>query len=474
MTRSLYVASRPRATDRTLAVQDKYTGAPFEEVAVAGAQEVEDAIAAADAARDAMARTPIHRRAAALRGVASALRDRREAFTRALIAEVGKPVALARGEVDRAIETFTISAEEAGRQGGETLPLDATRLGEGLFGMTVRRPIGPCSFITPFNFPLNLAAHKIGPAIAAGCPCVLKPDDRTPITSLMLGEILAGLDLPEGAFGVLPCPDEGRDLFTTDDRLRLLSFTGSPKVGWELKSRAGRKRVVLELGGNAACIVDETADTDRAIERIAFGAFYQAGQSCISVQRVFAHESVYGRIRDGVVERARAISGRRGRDDESAILGPVIDAAAAERIVSWLDEAVAAGARVLTGGGRDGAWVEPTVVERAPRDVRLSCEEVFGPVVLLAPFDEFGAALAAADDSAWGLQAGVFTARLDRALQALDRLEVGGVIVNDIPSTRADAMPYGGVKGSGLGREGPRWAIRDMTEKRLLVINRRV
>jgi len=260
---------------------------------------------------------------------------------------------------------------------------------------------------------------------------------------------------------------------TTDDRLKLLSFTGSPRVGWALKARAGRKRVALELGGNAACIVDETVDPARVIERIAAGGFSQAGQSCISVQRVLVHRSIYDAVRDGVAQGAEKINLRRDRDDESAILGPVIDETSAERIESWLADAVAAGARVIVGGRRAGAWVEPTVVEGTPHDARLWSDEVFGPVVVFEPFDEFEEALAVADDSAWGLQAGVFTERIDRALRALERLEIGGVIVNDIPSTRLDSMPYGGVKGSGLGREGPRWAIEDMTETRVMVVSRR-
>ena len=470
--RPIHIGGEPRRSGRTAAVADKYTGATLAEVSVAGRAEVDEAIGVAAGARRAMAALPISARRDALLEIARALGQRREEFAGVLVAEVGKPISLARGEVDRAIDTFTLSAQEASRLTGDVLPLGGGAPGAGTVGLTRRAPIGVCSFITPFNFPLNLAAHKIGPAIAAGCPWVLKPDDRTPITSLLLAEVLAGLDLPGGAFSVLPCPDDGRELFSEDDRLSLLSFTGSPVVGWALRARAGRKRVVLELGGNAACIVDEGARVDHVAERIAAGAFAQAGQSCISVQRVLAHESVYAPLRDGLIERAKEMDAVRGAHDESALLGPLIDERSALRVQEWVGEAVDAGARVIVGGAREGAWFTPTILENTPRTARVSRQEVFGPVMTIEPFEDFDEAISIADDSEWGLQAGVFTDRLDRAWRAFDRLEVGGVIVNDIPTARSDAAPYGGVKGSGVGREGPRYAIRDMTELRLMVLTR--
>lgn len=468
----IWLAGQPRRTDRREPVQDKYTGADAFEVCVAQRAEVAEAIGAAWDARRAMRDFPLDSRIDALRKVAEMLRNRRDEFAEVMRIEAGKPVGPARAEIDRAVTTFTISADEAGRLGRERLPFDATGQGRDYSAVIARVPIGVCSFITPFNFPVNLVAHKIGPAIAAGCPFVLKPDSRTPVSALMLGELLAATDIPPAAWSVLPCPDDGRDLFTEDDRPALLSFTGSPKVGWKLKTKAGRKRVVLELGGNAACIVDEGAAVDFAVERIAHGAFAYAGQSCISVQRVFAHSSVYESVRDGLVARAGNIDKQRDPDDESTLLGPVIDAAAAERIDSWIREAVAAGARVLTGGERDGVWVSPTVLENTPHDVKVSCQEVFGPVVTVEPFDDFDGALERADASEWGLQAGVFTPSLERAERAFDRLEVGAVVVNDVPTVRLDAAPYGGVKGSGLGREGPRWAIEDMTEIRAMLTRR--
>ena len=470
--RPIWLAGRPRATDRREPVLDKFTGKVAHAVCVAGRAEVDEAIGAAWDARRAMRDVPLDSRIAALRNVAEMLRRRRDEFAEVMRIEAGKPIGPARAEIDRAVTTFTLCADEAGRLGGERLPIDATAQGRAYTAVTMRVPIGVCSLITPFNFPVNLVAHKIGPAIAAGCPFVLKPDSRTPVSALLLGELLAATDLPPAAWSILPCPDDGRELFTEDDRPALLSFTGSPKVGWELKNKAGRKRVVLELGGNAACIVDEGAAADFAVERIAYGAFAYAGQSCISVQRVFAHRSVYESVRDGLVARAKKFDEQRDPHDESTLFGPVIDTDAAERIETWISEAVAAGARVLTGGSREGAWVSPTVLENTPHDVNVSCNEVFGPVVTIEPFEDFDDAIERADASEWGLQAGVFTPSVDRAELAFARLEVGAVVINDVPTVRLDAAPYGGVKGSGLGREGPRWAIEDMTEIRAMLTRR--
>jgi acyl-CoA reductase-like NAD-dependent aldehyde dehydrogenase len=338
--------------------------------------------------------------------------------------------------------------------------------------MWKRVPVGPCSFISPFNFPLNLAAHKIAPAIAVGCPFVMKPASRTPLGALVIGEVLAETDLPAGAFSILPAHRDGADLFTTDDRLKLLSFTGSPEVGWDLKARAGKKKVVLELGGNAAVIIDHDADLEDAAERTLFGAFYQSGQSCVGVQRIIVHESVYAAFRDLLVAKARKLIAG-DPSDEATFIGPMIDVKEAARLDGWIAEARAAGATLLCGGGRDGAMLDATLLEGVPRGVTLASEEAFGPVAYFSKFSDFDAALAEVNDSRFGLQTGVFTRDLFHMLKAWDRLEVGGVIINDVPSYRVDNMPYGGVKDSGLGREGIRFAMEDMTEIRNLVIRRR-
>jgi acyl-CoA reductase-like NAD-dependent aldehyde dehydrogenase len=338
--------------------------------------------------------------------------------------------------------------------------------------MWKRVPIGPCSFISPYNFPLNLTAHKIAPALAVGCPFVLKPASLTPVGALIMGEVLAETDLPEGAFSILPCRRDGADLFTTDERLKLLSFTGSPGVGWELKARAGKKPVILELGGNAACVVDEDADLDDAVSRIIHGAFYQSGQSCISVQRVIAHESLYERFREKLVAATQALKMGDPKDPDTFI-GPMISEGEASRLHGWILSAVAAGAKLLCGGNRKGTMLEATLLEDVPKNEDVVCQEAFGPVAILSRFSDFEAALREVNDSAFGLQAGIFTRDLYKAHRAWDVLEVGGVVIGDVPSWRVDHMPYGGVKDSGLGREGIRWAIEDMTEIRLLVIRTR-
>jgi len=335
--------------------------------------------------------------------------------------------------------------------------------------MWKRVPIGPCSFISPFNFPLNLAAHKVAPALAAGCPFVLKPASLTPIGALVIGEVLAETDLPRGAFSILPCTRAGAARFTEDERLKLLSFTGSPGVGWDLKAKAGKKPVVLELGGNAAVIVDEDADLDDAIERIVFGAFYQSGQSCIGVQRIIVHSSLYNSFRTALVEKTRALVSGDPKL-ESTFIGPMISEKEATRLQGWVEAAVEAGATLLCGGTRDGAMLEATLLEDVPGGQDVVMQEAFGPVAVLSTFDDFDSALAEVNDSVFGLQAGIFTRDLYKAHAAWDRLEVGGVVIGDVPSWRVDHMPYGGVKDSGLGREGVKFAIEDMTEVRLMVI----
>ena len=352
---------------------------------------------------------------------------------------------------------------------GEVIELEITERARGYSGMSKRVPIGPCSFISPFNFPLNLAAHKVAPAIAAGCCFVLKPASRTPLGAIIMGEVLAETDMPLGSFSILPCSRDGADLFTTDDRFKLLSFTGSPDVGWALKAKAGKKPVILELGGNAACVVDHDTDLNDAIERIVFGAYYQSGQSCISVQRIIVHESIYDEFKSAFVEKVSQLV-HGDPLDESTFIGPMIAESEAKRLEDWIKQAVSKGADLLCGGKREGAMLEATILENVPNDCDVNSEEAFGPVSVLSKFNDFDEALKEVDNSQFGLQAGIFTRDIYKAHTAWDTLEVGGVVIGDVPSWRVVNMPYGGVKESGLGREGIRYAIEDMTEIRLMVL----
>jgi acyl-CoA reductase-like NAD-dependent aldehyde dehydrogenase len=464
-----YLAGAAEDSSDRLAVTDKYSGEVATQVALADADAIERAIAAAHGARQAMARFPSYARREVLFHCASRFAERAEELAHALCIEAGKPIRDARGEVTRLVDTFRIASEEAGRSYGEVLPMDLSARAANYSGMWKRVPIGACSFITPFNFPLNLVAHKVAPAIAAGCPFVLKPSSLTPVGALIIGEVLAETDLPEGAFSILPCDLSNAAPFYADERLALLSFTGSPKVGWQLKRDAGKKRVVLELGGNAAVVVDHDADLDDVVERIRIGAFYQSGQSCISVQRIVIHHAIYETLKEKLVADTRAL--RMGDpSEESTFVGPIISDKEAERIESWIRNAVEHGARLLCGGGREGKMVEPTLLESVPKTEPLYSAEAFGPVAVLEPFSDFDEALRIVNDSAYGLQAGLFVRDISKIQRAWDELEVGGVIIGDVPSWRVDHMPYGGVKNSGIGREGIRFAIEDMTEIRLLAI----
>jgi acyl-CoA reductase-like NAD-dependent aldehyde dehydrogenase len=464
-----YVANEPEAPNQDLEVVDKYRGTVATRVALADEDVIDRAIAAAVSAAPAMAELAAYERQAVLQHCVDRFTARADEMADALCIEAGKPIKDSRGEVSRLIDTFRVAAEESVRNTGEVLPLDISPRARGYSGMWKRVPIGPCSFIAPFNFPLNLAAHKVAPALAIGCPFVLKPASLTPVGALMIAEVLAETDLPKGAFSVLPCQRSGAALFTEDPRLKLLSFTGSPSVGWDLKARAGKKKVVLELGGNAAVIVDEDADLDDVVERIVIGAFYQSGQSCIGVQRIIAHEDVYESLRDRLVAATRELIAGDPKD-EATFIGPMISEKEATRLDGWVQSAVQGGAKLLCGGERDGAMLEATLLEDVPAGEDVVCKEAFGPVAVLSRFTDFDEALARVNDSVFGLQAGVFTRDLYRAMRAWDALEVGGVVIGDVPSWRVDHMPYGGVKDSGLGREGIRFAMEDMSEVRLLVI----
>jgi glyceraldehyde-3-phosphate dehydrogenase (NADP+) len=435
----------------------------------ATAEQYEEAVEAAVAAFEVTRRLPAYERAAILRAISAGIRARREELGRLIALEAGKPIRDALVEVDRATLTFRLGAEEAERIGGELMPLDLMASSKGRIGITRRFPVGPVAAISPFNFPLNLAAHKLAPAIAAGCSIVLKPPSKDPLTMLTVAEIVGEAGAPAGSVSILPMSRELGDRLVEDDRFKVLSFTGSPAVGWDMKARAGKKRIVLELGGNAGAIVDRTADLEWAVRRIAVGAFSYAGQVCISVQRVFVHDDVF----DAFVERFTAASAalRLGDPlDPQTDLGPMVDEKAALRTRAWIDEAVAMGGRVLLGGTADGTFFPPTILADTPVEARVCSQEAFAPLVVLFRFSDFDDAVRRVNHSQYGLQVGVFTNDLANAFAGFDELEVGGVILNDIPTYRIDHMPYGGVKDSGLGREGLRYAIEDMTEIRILVV----
>ncbi|MCB9681868.1 MAG: aldehyde dehydrogenase family protein [Alphaproteobacteria bacterium] len=451
-------------------IASPFDGRLVRRVCRATPEHLEQALAAADAAAPTLAALSPARRAEILEVARQGVTDHRDALVAALVDEAGKPVTAARGEVDRCLDTFTDAAWAARSALGSLEPLDALNPGEGRVGLVARVPVGPVAAITPFNFPLNLVAHKLAPAIAAGCPVILKPAPQTPGAALILGRILTDAGLPDGGLSVLPLSNEDAGPLSSDPRVRFLSFTGSAKVGWALKARAAHMRVALELGGNAGVYVAEDADLDRAVARIAAGGFGYAGQSCISVQRVYVHRSRYDAFVDALVAHVATTVRAGDPHDDDVTVGPVIRQRDAERIVAWVDEAVQAGATVRCGGTADGTLVAPTVLTGAPPDAKVMCEEVFGPVVTVVPVADDDEALRRLDDTAYGLQAAVFTRRVDLVLRAWRTLHVGGVIHDDASAWRVDLMPYGGTKDSGIGREGPRHAVLEYTEPRILVL----
>lgn len=454
---------------REMVVRSPYNRAEVGRCGEATAAEVERALAAASGAREAMAAMPSWRRSQALRGLEAAVERNQEEFAALMAAEAGKPLRDARGEVQRARLTLRTAAEEALRIGGELAPLDLNGAAEGRFSISRRVPVGVVAGITPFNFPLNLVLHKLAPALACGCPVIIKASPRAPLTALRLGELALEQDLPSGAVNVLAGGAEPVEQLLSDERVALFSFTGSAAVGWELKARAGRKRVVLELGGNAANIVHHDADLGLAAARLTAGAFAYAGQSCISVQRVLVHRAIYSELRGRLVERAQQL--RLGDpSEENTDVGPMITVEAAARAFAWMEEAVAAGARAACGMKHEGSLIWPTILEEVPADAAISREEAFAPVLLLQAYDDAEEALRLANASRYGLQAGVFTRDLDFALAAFKKLEVGAVLINEVSNWRMDPMPYGGVKDSGFGREGIQSSIEEMTEPRLLIL----
>jgi len=467
----IYLAGEFVRAGTPLEVHDPATGDLVATTWQAGPDELERATVAAVDAFNVTRRLGSYERRDALAHVAQRISDDADELAELLTRESGKPIRDAKAEVLRGSLTFRTAAEEALRINGEWLPLDWTAANRGRSGIVRRYPIGPVAGISPFNFPLNLAAHKVAPAIAAGCSVVLKPPSKDPLVMLRIAGYLAETDLPKGAVSILPMDRPTGDRMVADERFKLLSFTGSPSVGWKMKEEAGKKKVVLELGGNAGVIVDETADLDWAVARLAFGAFAYAGQVCISVQRIYVVESIFEEFQRRFVERVQQLTVGSPLDPATD-LGPMVDAKAVARTHEWVGEALARGARALVGGAPDGLFYPATVLVDVPKDARVCGEEVFAPVVNLFPVPDFAAAIAELNDSQFGLQCGVFTNDLERTLRAHDELDVGGIIVNDVPTWRTDAMPYGGVKDSGLGREGLRWSIEDMTEPRLLAFAR--
>ncbi|MET0515843.1 MAG: aldehyde dehydrogenase family protein [Nitrospiraceae bacterium] len=470
--RPFLTAGRWQQTATTTKILNPFNGDIVAEVCQAGAGDLEVAVQSTLEGARVMRDFPGHLRSSLLQKVSVLLDARAEEIARTIMAEGGKPITDARREVSRAVHTFSIAAEEAKRIAGEMLPLDWTPATEAHWGLTRRFPIGPILGITPFNFPLNLVAHKVAPALAAGNAILIKPAPQTPLTALLLGEVIMEAGFPEGAVNIVPCSNPIAERLVTDPRFKLLSFTGSAAVGWMLKGKSGKKKVVLELGGNAGVIVEPDADLDWAAQRCASGGFVYAGQTCISVQRILVHESIADAFTKKLLALVALVKTGDPADD-ATVVGPLIDSSATRRVESWIQEAVAQGARVLAGGARKESILEATVMSQVTPSMKVSCEEVFGPLVTVTPYRQFEQAVAMMNNSPYGLQAGIFSQDVNRLFAAFRDLEVGAVLANEIPTFRAEHMPYGGVKDSGLGREGVRYAIEEMTEPRLLVLNLR-
>ncbi|MGO8947201.1 MAG: aldehyde dehydrogenase family protein [Ktedonobacterales bacterium] len=460
------------SSGHTVEIRSPYDDSLVAVIHRAGPQEIEEAIASAVRAFQITRRLPSWKRCDVLERISRGILERREEFARTIALEAGKPIKTARAEVDRASFTFKVASEEARRIYGEIVPLDWLPGNEDRVAEIYRVPLGVVTGITPFNFPLNLVAHKVAPALAAGDPILIRPASQTPVSALMLGELVLAAGWPEGGIAVLPSATEDAAPLVEDERIRALTFTGSPVVGWELKQRAGRKRVTLELGGNAGVIIHHDADVAYAAERITWGGFSYAGQSCISVQRVFVHQDCYQPFLDALLPRVRAL--KVGDPlDEATDVGPVINGGESERVATWVDEARSGGAEALLGGEHRGTLWEPTILAGVAATMRVANREVFAPLISIIPYTDAHEAIHAVDQSDFGLQAGIFTRDLLLAREAFLEIEVGGLIVNDVPTYRIDHMPYGGVKHSGSGREGLRYAIEEMTEMKLLALNYR-
>ncbi|MEM6992566.1 MAG: aldehyde dehydrogenase family protein [Myxococcota bacterium] len=450
-------------------VVNPYDGSPVREVAVASAGDIDDAIERAVAAFEHTRRLPAHRRAALAQGVAARIGERAEALAQGITAESGKPITLSRAEVARAQTTFSLAAAACYDVGGQVHPVDLSAAAEGRLCLHVRVPRGPVAAIAPFNFPLNLIAHKLAPALAVGASTVLKPPPQCPLTGLSLAEILVEAGAPDGAISALHCSPDTAQRMVEDPRMRVLSFTGSDRVGWRLKALAGPKQVLLELGGNAPCVLDRGVDVEAIMPRLLTGAWGHAGQVCIKVQRVLVHRSYHDAFLDAFVRHTEALA-VGDPTDPATVVGPMIDVDAADRVVRWVDEATRAGAVVHCGGRRERSVVWPTVLTGVPADAKVLTDEVFGPVTVVQPYEDFGEALRSCNAGRYGLQAGVFTRDIGRALHAFETLDYGGVMINDVPTFRVDNFPYGGVKDSGFGREGVRFAMEEMSEPKVLVM----
>lgn len=467
-TYSIYCGGKFISTSHALEVKNPHAGETFATTFLAGTDELEAAIVAAQAVKHEMKILPSWKKFEILRQVSDSITADRERLALVLCKESGKPMRYALAEIDRAAQTFLVAAEEAKRLPKEYISLDWTKAGEGKEGVVNYFPVGLVAGIAPFNFPLNLAVHKIAPAIAAGCPIILKPASSTPLSTLELAKLIDKTGLPKGAVSILPMNRETGNQLVTDERFALLSFTGSPEVGWEMKKNSGRKKVVLELGGNAGVIVTKSADVETAVKKCLVGGFAYSGQICIHAQRIFIANEIFESFSKLFCEGAAKLKAGDPADATTEI-SAMIDEENAKRVETWVNEAVAAGAKVLLGGKRNGTFYPATVLTQTNRTMKVNCEEVFGPVVLLEPYDHFENAIAQINDTRFGLQAGIFTNEIAEMDKAFNEIEAGGVMLNDVPTFRVDHMPYGGIKDSGLGREGVKYAIMDMMEARILV-----
>ncbi|QKG80812.1 aldehyde dehydrogenase family protein [Tenuifilum thalassicum] len=463
-----YVAGEFVETNERYEVRCPWDNSLIAKVHLAGNKELEQAIVAAEKAKRAMAKLSSYEKYEILMSIANGIKAKREAFARTLALEACKPLKLALGEVDRAIQTFIVAAEEAKRPLSEAIKLDWTPAGKGKEGIVKYFPVGIVAGISPFNFPLNLSVHKIAPAIAAGCPIVLKPARKTPLSALMLAEVINNTNIPNGGISILPTDRNTGNNMVTDSRFSLLSFTGSPQVGWAMKKQAGKKRVLLELGGNAGVIVAPSADIDLAVTKCVSGAFAYSGQVCIHTQRIYVHRSIFDSFMEKFIDGASKLKNGHPLSEETD-LSSMIDEMNAARVEAWVSEAINDGAKVLLGGKREGTYFPPTVLTNTKQEMKVCSLEVFGPVVTVEPYDTFEGAIEYLNHSEYGLQAGVFTNQIDEMNKAYNELEVGGVIINDVPTFRVDHMPYGGIKNSGFGREGIKYAMIEMMEPKLLV-----
>ncbi len=465
---ALYIAGNFIDTNNQITVVNPFNDSIIAKVSLGGKAEIEKAIEQAQRVQDELKEFPLYKRYEVLRFLSDQLIQNQTFYAEILSAESGKPMRYALGEIARAAQTFLIAAEESKRLPKEYINLDWTPAGKNKEGIIKYFPVGIVAGITPFNFPMNLAVHKIAPAIAAGCPIIVKPATKTPLSVLELAKLIDQTDLPKGAFSAIPTTREAGNMLVTDDRIKLLSFTGSPAVGWKMKAQAGRKKVVLELGGNAGVIVSDSADIEKAVERCVIGGFAYSGQVCIHTQRIFVHQHVFESFEQLFVEKVKAMKPGNPLETSTEI-SVVIDKNNANRIEEWIAEATAQGAQLLYGGKREGNFIQPTILTNTDKKMKVNCMEVFGPVVVLEKINSFDEGIYHINNTEFGLQAGVFTNKIDEMNQAFNHIETGGVIINDVPTFRVDHMPYGGIKNSGLGREGVKYAILDMMEPRILV-----